>query len=381
MKILKFLKSINWPSTIFIIGYHLLMIGLAPIYFLFFPFSWPLFWISFTLFYLSGLSITVGYHRYFAHQTFKTNRFIEAILLFFGTLAIQGSALRWSHDHRIHHAFIDKDEDPYTVVRGFWHAHILWIFRKQKPIQEKVVSDLRRNKLVNNQDKYYVVWIVVLNVLVTLGLGFLTGSYFGAFVIGFLGRLFFLHHFTWFINSLAHYWGHQNYSTEHTAVDNYLLSILTFGEGYHNYHHTFAQDYRNGIRWFHFDPTKWIIWLLEKCRLATGLKRANGLKISEKMLLEHKKVLLEKVCTHFAHKKEAFEAAISEHIDKLVAKAKRIHDLSKEYEKAKRQKWADTLGDLRLEIRTTKKHFQESYRAWKRFSKSVMKLQPVELPV
>src|SRR3989338_9715802 len=163
MKILKFLKSINWPSTIFIIGYHLLMIGLAPIYFLFFPFSWPLFWISFPLFYLSGLSITVGYHSYFAHQTFKTNRFIEAILLFFGTLAIQGSALRWSHDHRIHHAFIYKNQDPYTVLRGFWHAHILWIFRKQKPIQEKVVSDLRRNKLVNNQDKYYVVWIVVLN--------------------------------------------------------------------------------------------------------------------------------------------------------------------------------------------------------------------------
>ena len=121
-----------------------------------------------------------------------------------------------------------------------------------------------------------------------------------------------LHHFTWFINSLAHYWGHQNYSTEHSAVDNYIICLLTFGEGYHNYHHTFAYDYRNGIRWYHFDPTKWLIWMLHKLGLARDLKVVNNARIAEQMIKEG--------CDDIGCHHEKFVKAVLEYKDLIAHK-------------------------------------------------------------
>jgi stearoyl-CoA desaturase (delta-9 desaturase) len=370
-------RKLCWSNILFLTGYHILLAVLLPLYLFYQKPAWSLLAITFILLYLTGLSITAGYHRLFSHTTYKTNRFIEFIYLFFGSMATQGSALRWSHDHRIHHAHIDEDKDPYTVKRGFWHAHFIWLFRAQEPIKEKVVSDLLRNPLIKFQHKYFEILMVVTNLIVTLIVGYLLNDYFGAFVFSWLLRLFFLHHFTWFINSLAHYWGHQNYSTEHSAVDNYIISLLTFGEGYHNYHHTFAHDYRNGIRWYHFDPTKWLIWTLSKFKLARDLKSVSSNRIAEAMIKEHKRALLEKLKETFAEKREDLESKVSAITDDLIAKVSKLNTLLQEYKKSKKlDTQKERLKELMGEISELKKSLKQEWREWKQFSKFIMKLDP-----
>jgi stearoyl-CoA desaturase (delta-9 desaturase) len=367
----------NWGNGVFLITYHVLLLALVPVYLVYFKLSWGIILSSVILLYLTGMSITGGYHRLFSHQTYKTNKFIEAVFLFFGSMATQGSALRWSNDHRLHHAHIDQDEDPYSVKRGFWYAHFLWMFESQPPIKEKVVKDLTRSKLVVFQHKHYELCMVVSNVIATLFVGWLTGDYFGAFVFAWLVRLFFLHHFTWFINSLAHYWGHQNYSTEHSAVDNYVLSLLTFGEGYHNYHHTFANDYRNGIRWYHFDPTKWLIWALSKLGLAHDLKKANEIKISQKMILEHKRALLEKIKSSFSSTQLELEAKATLYAESLMNKLSEMQELINRYKATKMDESAlpSSIRVLTKEIGHLKKTLKREWRVWRKFSKNVMRLK------
>lgn len=280
--------------------------------------------------YISGLGITALYHRFYSHKTYKLNKWVEGFLLFFATIATQGSALRWSFDHRLHHAHIDGEEDPYTVNDGFWHAHILWMFKKGIPIKDSVVSDLLKNKLVVLQHKFYVPLMVLSNALVFGFLGWITQDYAGAFIIGIVLRMFLLHHFTWCINSLAHYWGEKNYSSEHSAVDNYAISLLTFGEGYHNYHHTYASDYRNGIKWYHYDPTKWLIWILNKLGLAKQLRKIPDPSIHKKMLEYHEMKLVEHLSKSAYEKKEALIHSFKEVTSSLKEKLFTFYQTSKD---------------------------------------------------
>ncbi len=370
-------KPLMWSNILFIVGYHVLLAALLPLYFIFFTPKWSMFGIGFALLYAAGMAVTAGYHRLFSHLTYKTNKWVEAVLLFFGTMATQGSAIRWSHDHRLHHAHIDKEDDPYSVTRGFWHAHILWMFREQPPVDKKIVSDLFRNKLLAFQHKYYETLMVVTNLLMTLFIGWATGDYFGAFVVTWLLRMFFLHHFTWFINSLAHYWGHQNYSTEHTAVDNYILCMLTFGEGYHNYHHTFAYDYRNGIKWYHFDPTKWLIWTLHKLGLAKGLRKVEEARISKAMIKEHKRALIEKLQKAVTNKKDELEEKASYLADSLTQKLARMNDLLRAYKKMRNDNSIipSSIKAVKSEISMLRKSLKKEWITWRKFSRQVMKLK------
>ena len=160
-----FKKDINWVPTLFLTIYQTLQMITLPVYFYFYTPSWALLGISFILLYLTGFSITAGYHRYYAHQSYKTNTFIESILLFFGSMTAQGSALRWAFDHRIHHAHVDTDNDPYNINRGFLYAHCLWIIDKPREIESKIVPDLLRNKLVVFQHKHIGKLIVLTNFL------------------------------------------------------------------------------------------------------------------------------------------------------------------------------------------------------------------------
>ncbi len=366
-----------WSNILFIVGYHILLAALLPLYFIYFNPTWTMFGISFALLYITGMAITGGYHRLFSHLTYKTNKWVEAVFLFFGTMATQGSALRWAHDHRLHHAHIDKDDDPYSVTRGFWHAHILWMFREQPPIDKKVVNDLLRNKMLVFQDKYYNVLMIASNAIVTLFIGWMMGDYFGAFVVSWLLRQFLLHHFTWFINSLAHYWGHQNYSTEHTAVDNYILCLLTFGEGYHNYHHTFSYDYRNGIKWYHFDPTKWLIWTLNKLGLATGLKKVEPARISKQMIKEHKRALLDKLQGAVTSKRSELEEKASALADNLTERLAKMNELIQKYKLSRKQPNSISISikALKKEISSLRKTLKKDWSNWRKFSKHVMKLK------
>jgi stearoyl-CoA desaturase (delta-9 desaturase) len=370
-------RKIEWTISIYIIGYHLaLLIGL-PFYFMHNSPRGGLYIAAAILLYLTGLAVTVGYHRLYSHSTFKTNKYVEAVILFFASMATQGSALKWSCDHRRHHAFVDTERDPYSIKKGFMHAHMLWLFRETEPIDQKVVADLWKNKLVMFQHKYYGTLMIITNVLATVFMGYLFDDYLGALVVTWGIRLFFLHHFTWFINSLAHTWGAQSFSQEHTAVDNYLISLVTFGEGYHNYHHTFANDYRNGIKWYHFDPTKWVIWILKKVRLATGLRTISDYRIKEKMVLETKEELITKLKTLWSDNKKALEEKAVSLTDDLLEKLAEIKTLNTEYNICKKKGICETqLKALRQKLENLDKKLNIEWTSWRKFSRAVIRLKP-----
>jgi len=366
-------RAINWGPTLFLIIYHVILAFTLPVYLYFTPPSLSLVLISILLLYLTGLSITAGYHRYFAHRAFKTNPIIETILLFFGSMSCQGSILRWGYDHRLHHAHVDTDDDPYSIKKGFWYAHCLWIIDKPRTIDPKVVPDLMKNKRVMFQDRHYPILMVLTNVITFLAIGWLLNDYVGAFFLAWWTRMFFLHHFTWFINSLAHTWGDKPFCTEQTAVDNYIISLLTFGEGYHNYHHTYANDYRNGIKWYHFDPTKWLIWTLDKLGWVHGLKRMDPYAINKRLVIKRKELLLDKIRDLWYVKRDELEQKISDMSDSMVEKLSELNKLKQQYRESKKEQ----VKEIRQELKQLKRSIKQDMREWKNLSKQILHLQPL----
>lgn len=371
---MKLSRGFNKVPGIFIITYHvLLVVG----WFLYFSTCTPsagMITVSIVLFFLTGMSITAGYHRYYAHTTYKAHPAVEWFLVFFGSMSAQGSVLRWAFDHRLHHAYVDTDRDPYTVKDGFWHAHVLWLFNKPLEIDKKVVPDLVKNPIVAFQHKHYAACMVGSNVFMFLLVGWLFNDYLGAFVLAWWTRLFMLHHSTWFINSLAHYWGARTFSKEHTAVDNYIISLLTFGEGYHNYHHTFANDYRNGIRWYHFDPTKWLIWALNRVGLTYNLKRVSAYHVKERMVTENKTLVVEEIQKSLPERKDDLIAYVSKVSEEIVAKIGHARQLAEKYVACKSS--SDTskeiLKQLREEIKVVKKNIRDEWKACEKFSDNIL---------
>jgi stearoyl-CoA desaturase (delta-9 desaturase) len=363
-------NKINWPVSLFILGYHLFLLIALPIYFYYTTPSIALITASTGIVFLSGIAITAGYHRLYSHLTYKTHWVVESIFLFFSSVATQGSALRWAYDHRMHHAFVDTDKDPYTVKKGFMYAHLYWMLRKSNSIDPKVVADLLKNPLICFQDKHYVFCMLASNALVFLTIGWLLGDYVGAFIFAWWGRLLISHHTTWCINSLAHYWGSQNYSNEHTAVDNYIISLITYGEGYHNYHHSFANDYRNGIRWFHFDPGKWLIWTLSKVGLARDLKMVNNLRIKKQLVSQHTQKLLEALKSSINRGLEEKVTQLSSHLIEKLNSLQALYDKCKQIPK-------NEARILREQIRTTKREWKRNWREWKLLVKNVQKDHPI----
>ncbi len=361
-----------------IVIYHTILAITLPLYFYFYSLSWQLVLASIVLYFISGLSITAAYHRYYSHKTFQANTLFELFFLFFGTMAGQGSALRWSFDHRLHHAHVDTDKDPYSINKGFWYAHILWLMEEQSPIDPKVVPDLLSNKLVVFQDRHYGKLVILTNYLAFAFVGWLCNDNMGAFFLALWLRLFALHHCTWFINSLAHVWGSKSYSREVSAVDNYIISFLTFGEGYHNYHHTFARDYRNGIRWYHFDPTKWLIWSLNKIRMTWGLKKMDNATIQRRMVMKDKDLLIARIKELYYVNKEVLEEKVQDLSESLASKTKRFYILVEQYnqyKKANREK--ESLQALKLEIKALKKSIRQEWKSWSILSHQIMNLKPL----
>jgi len=226
------------------------------------------------------------------------------------------------------------------------------MLKKRPDINERVIHDLVKKPLLRFQHKYYAVLMVSVNAIAVAGLWAVTGDLLGSFVIGTLLRMFIVHHCTWFINSLAHMWGSQPYSTEHTAVNNFILAFLTFGEGYHNYHHTFAGDYRNGVRWYQFDPPKYIIWFLNKVGLATNLKKVNHLTIKRRLVAADRHLMMERIhelssridCEGWKMKVEEAATSLTENLNILKTasdKYQRMKDLKNEEVEALQAKIAE----------------------------------------
>ena len=228
----------------------------------------------------TSMAITVGYHRLFAHATYKTNNVIRFLLLFFGAATYEESALKWASQHRQHHQFTDTDLDPHNVKRGFWYCHVGWIIFYKHHVNYDNVKDLTQNKLVMNQHRYYDVWSLTSGILFPMLLGVWIGHPLGAFLMTVCLRMLLVMNTAFLINSYAHMVGNNGYNEKESARDHWLGAVLTNGEGYHSFHHRFPNDYRNGIRWHHWDPTKWVIFLLSCFGLTWDLKRTPKSKIS-----------------------------------------------------------------------------------------------------
>jgi len=277
------LDRINWLTSSFLIGTLILSLTAVPMYLWFFGLDWFQVILFFAMLAACGFSVTLGYHRLFSHITFQASWPIRLFTLIFGAGAFENSVLMWASEHRRHHKHVDHDDDPYCISKGFFYAHIGWLLFKLKSDQPyDNVADLQKDPLVCWQDRH-IQWIAV---LVSFGmpgiLGFLWNGWrgaLGAFLIAGVARIVALQHGTFLINSACHTIGRQPYSKKCSARDSFFLALFTLGEGYHNYHHEFQHDYRNGVKPWQFDPTKWLIWMLSKSGLVRNLRRVPPDKI------------------------------------------------------------------------------------------------------
>jgi stearoyl-CoA desaturase (delta-9 desaturase) len=218
-------------------------------------------------------SITLGYHRLFAHQTFRAHGLVQFLVLFFGAGSFQQSAVKWASFHRRHHAVVDTEYDPYNIGDGFFYAHVGWVALWKQHVSYANVQDLLRDRLVRHQNDHYQIWSLASGVLLPLVLGLGFDDLLGAFIFGIVARQFVVLNSAFLVNSAAHTFGRRPFDRSVSAADNALVAFFTCGEGYHNFHHAFPGDYRNGIAWTSWDPTKWLIWVLSVVGLASELRR------------------------------------------------------------------------------------------------------------
>jgi stearoyl-CoA desaturase (delta-9 desaturase) len=233
---------------------------------------------------LSGLGITAGYHRLFAHRTYRAAPPLRWFLLAVGAATFQNSAVSWSADHRAHHADTDGDGDPHAITRGVWFAHVGWLFtRRQASADVTRLVDLWALRSVRLQHRCYPVLAIGLGLVLPTMLASLWGDPIGGLlVMGFLRGAVLLQA-TFCVNSLAHLVGTRRFDPRASARDSTVVALVTFGEGYHNFHHRFPYDYRNGAHWWQYDPSKWTIWLLDRLGLVTSARTASPAAIGRAM--------------------------------------------------------------------------------------------------
>lgn len=324
-------------------------------------FEWSWFFI---LAALNGMSITGGYHRFWAHRSYEASRPLQIFYMLFGAMALQNSILVWASMHRVHHRHVDDvDHDPYCAKRGLWFSHIGWMLRRHPSgmLDLSNARDLEANPIVRFQHRYYL-WIAVgMNLGVALLLGWWNGDIWGCLLLLGLMRLVVSHHLTFFINSLAHYWGRRPYTEQNTARDNDLLALLTYGEGYHNYHHLFQWDYRNGVRWWQFDPTKWMIAACSWLGLARSLKRVPEFQIRKALLERQFERARERLgrCQD-AGRLAALHAALEQELQRFRETLSHWASLQQERLEAAKQKLVDQLG--RTEMPCSVRELEDSLR-------------------
>ena len=322
-----------------------------------------------------GMSITAGYHRLWSHKTYQAHGVIRFIYALGGAFALQNSILHWSSDHRIHHKHVDNnDVDPYSAKRGFWYSHIGWMLREYQAHRYnnyENVRDLQKDPIVMWQHKHYLLLTLAMNFGVPLLFGILNGDIISSLLlVGFL-RLVLSHHTTFFINSLAHIWGKQTYTEKNTARDNGFLAFLTFGEGYHNFHHIFENDYRNGIKWYHFDPTKWMIKTFSLIGLASKLRKSPEDKIEKARLAMVLKEKQEKLAKH--PNAEDLLVRLQGEYDALVVRINDYYAIKKQLLVAKREQLKADVesSELLQKYNELKFNLNQQKRAWQYFIENV----------
>lgn len=272
--------QVRWLGLVFFILIHVIGIVGTPLYIYYRGITAPELALFFFYLAATGMATTIGYHRLFAHRTFETSAAIRFLLLFFGAATFEESALKWASQHRQHHLFTDTEHDPYGVNKGFWHAHIGWILFWRHRANYKNVNDLKRSRLVSHQHDHHAWWSVGAGVVLPMLIATWIGHPLGGFIMAVCLRIVIVLHSAFFVNSFAHTFGKRPYNHAESARDNWLGAILTNGEGFHNFHHRFPSDYRNGFRWYQWDPSKWCIFVLSKLGLAWDLKKTSAERIA-----------------------------------------------------------------------------------------------------
>lgn len=264
----------RWASIVFLYGISAAALILCPLYLFHHGIQKSMLLLFLGMTAATVTAITAGYHRLYAHSTYQAHPLYQFVMLAFGAATFQQSARKWASLHRTHHQYTDTEMDPYNIKKGFFYAHMGWILFYRRGIDYSNVKDLDKSKLVMNQHRYFQLWALGFGVLLPFLVGCWAGQIREALLFGVIGRLFVVFQVVFFINSFAHTFGKTTYGKEISAKDNWLGAILTAGEGYHSFHHRFPNDYRNGVRWFHWDPSKWFIWTSSCLGWTWALKRS-----------------------------------------------------------------------------------------------------------
>ena len=372
------MKNIHWLNTIFLTGTFLITLFGVPCYVWYFGLD--LFQVLLFLFFFiaTGMSITLGYHRLFSHLAFQAAWPVRFFTLFFGAAAFENSALTWCADHRRHHKYAGHDDDPYDIRKGFWHAHIGWLLFRHGPDTPLTwVRDLQKDPLIILQHRFYIPLGITVSFALPPLIGFLYGGWvsaLGAFLIAGFARVVFVHHMTFCINSLCHWTGKRPYSSESSARDSFLMALFTFGEGYHNYHHEFQHDYRNGVKPWQWDPTKWTIRILEALGLTRNLRTVPKAKILQAEITEQRRQALERFAkkdTEASRSLSAIMNASHAALDEAFRKWTLVHE---EYQKLRHRRIDAShahRAELRLRLKEANRSLSDTLRQWKQTCSSL----------
>jgi stearoyl-CoA desaturase (delta-9 desaturase) len=244
---------------------------------------------------LTMFGISVGYHRHFAHRSFKARPVVRVILAVLGAMAAQGPVIHWVSNHRRHHGHSDRPGDPHSPhlhgggvlgqLRGFWHAHMGWLFEADVTNSLLFAKELLQDRLILKLNRLYFLWLFLsLAIPAVLGgliswswLGALNGLLWGGFV-----RIFLVHHATWSVNSITHLYGSRPFETEDYSTNNGWLALVTAGEAWHNNHHAFPNSAMLGLKWWQLDTGGWLIRALERAGLIWDVTIPSPQRIEEK---------------------------------------------------------------------------------------------------
>ncbi|CAK7892521.1 acyl-CoA desaturase 1 [[Candida] anglica] len=281
-------EHLNWLNMILVVGIPMYGIYAALQY----PPQLKTAILGFVLYVFSGISITAGYHRLYAHKSYDAALPVRIFFALFGAGAVEGSIKWWGHSHRVHHRYTDTPRDPYDARRGLWFSHMGWMLTKANPKNRARadISDLTSDWVVRFQHTHYLLLMVIMALVVpTLIAGLGWGDYWGGFIYGGILKTFVIQQATFCVNSLAHWIGIQPFDDRRTPRDHVVTALVTFGEGYHNFHHEFPSDYRNALKWYQYDPTKVVIWMLSKVGLAWNLKTFSQNAIDQGLVQQQQK--------------------------------------------------------------------------------------------
>ncbi|KLU81813.1 acyl-CoA desaturase [Magnaporthiopsis poae ATCC 64411] len=286
-------KHINWLNTTFILFVPLC--GLISTYWV--PLQYKTAIWAIVYYFNTGLGITAGYHRLWAHSCYKASLPLKIYLAAVGAGAVEGSIRWWSNGHRAHHRYTDTDKDPYSVRKGLLYSHMGWMLLKQNPKKQgrTDITDLNEDPVVVWQHRNFIKCVITMALVfptVVAGLGW--GDWWGGFIYAGILRVFFVQQATFCVNSLAHWLGDQPFDDRNSPRDHVITALVTLGEGYHNFHHEFPSDYRNAIEWYQYDPTKWSIWIWKQFGLANNLKQFRQNEIEKGRLQQQQKKLDQK---------------------------------------------------------------------------------------